>query len=413
MMQVLVAVVAVAFAGPVAAVPAEAAPARLAKDQCAQPGNVTADAPWPRSMLAPDSVWRFTRGGGTVVAVLSTGVDATAPQLRGRVLGGYDAVANKNGADSDCTGTGTQVAGVIAAQSSVDNGVVGLAPNTKIEPIRVVADDDSGDAVPQPGPLARGVVWAYQHGVDVIVIATPVGKNDEDVRLAVTEATTRGVVVVAAAGDQGGPDGTDPTPYPAAYPGVLGVGAIGSTGQAWENSQRGDYVDVVAPGEAVPTVQRGGGLVAADGTAIAAGYVGAAAALVRSKRGDLIGAAIGKALIATASPAPLGPAYGAGVVNPYAAVTENAVAVSARPLPAVVGVRPGNDSVARRRKDLALAGAGLAALAVVAALLFAGAARRGRRQSWRPGLAAAPPGAAEPAEPGPPLMLLDEPTESR
>jgi membrane-anchored mycosin MYCP len=108
-------------------------------------------------------------------------------------------------------------------------------------------------------------VWASEHGADVIVIAAPVGKDDDAVRLAVTEAGKRGAVVVAAVGDQGGTNGTNPTPYPADYPGVLGVGAIGSTGQVWENSQKGDYVDLVAPGEAVPTVQRGSGLVEGHG----------------------------------------------------------------------------------------------------------------------------------------------------
>lgn len=410
MRRVLAAAVAAAFAVPVAV--SQPAVARAA-DQCAKAGQAGAESPWPRAMLAPDSVWPFTRGGGTVVAVLSTGVDRDAPQLRGRVLSGYDAVAGRDGADSDCTGTGTQVAGVIAAQPSDGNGVVGLAPSTKIEPVRVVPDDNSGDTRAQAGPLARGLVWAYEHGVDVIVVATPVSKDDPAVRLAAEEAGNRGIVVIAAVGDQGGPDDTDPVPYPAADPDVLGVGAIGESGQAWENSQHGDYVDLVAPGEAVPTLQRGSGLVEADGTAIAAGYVAAAAALVRSQRGDLVGPEISKALVATASPAPLGSAYGAGVVNPYAAVTGNAAAASARPLPAVAGVPPVNDTSSHRRENWALAGAGLAALAVIAALLFAAAARRGRRQNWRPGLAQAPATPEEPTEPGPPVMLLEEPTEGR
>jgi hypothetical protein len=218
--------------------------------------------------------------------------------------------------------------------------------------------------------------------------------------------------VVAAAGDLGGPDGGNPKSYPAAYPDVLGVGAVGPDALVWPDSQRGDYVDLVAPGVAVPTVQRGEGLVEVNGTAVAAGYVGAAAALVRSKRGDLVGRDIAEALVAAASPAPLGAAYGAGVVNPFAAVTDQVVPASARPLPAVVALPMPDDAAERRRRSFALGGAALAAAAVLAVLIVVAASRRGRRQGWRPGLAGKVPPPDEPLEPGPPVMLLDEPTEA-
>src|SRR4029453_12032380 len=98
----------------------------------------------------------------------------------------------------------------------------------------------------------------------------------------------------------------------------------------------GPFVDLVAPGVGVPTLQRGTGLILADGTAVAAGYAGAAAALVRAKRGDLLPAEVLRLLVATASPAPRGEAYGAGMVSPYAAVTDQVVPPSGRPLPAAV-----------------------------------------------------------------------------
>ena len=411
----LVAVVAAAFVVPMFPGTAAAAPVdlRRAPQKCAEAQNFDAEAPWPRAMLAADSVWPFTRGSGTVVAVLPTGVDGTQPQLRGRVLDGFDAVANRAGANSDCTGTGTQVAGVIAAEPSTGNGVVGLAPTTTIQPVRVVSDDNSSTVEAQPGPLARGLTWAAEHDADVIVVAAPVRTDDPAVRQAVADAATRGIIVVAAVGDLGSASDSNPTPYPAAYPDVLGVGAIAANGQVWEKSQHGDYVDLVAPGAAVPTLQRGNGLAQADGTALAAGYVGAAAALVRSKRSDLVGLDVATALIATASPAPLGTSYGAGVVNPYAAVTSNVAAASKRPLPAVAGAPLDDDSGLRRRQGVALAGAMLAGIAVIAAVLFTAAARLGRRQGWHPGLAPAPEETEEPLEPGPPVMLLDEPADTR
>jgi membrane-anchored mycosin MYCP len=379
-------------------------------DNCAQPADVDAGRAWPRTMLAADSVWPFTRGGGATVAVLSTGVDADQPQLRGRVLAGFDAVAGRGAADSDCTGTGTQVAGVIAARPSEKSGVAGLAPSARIQPVRVVADDSSGTVLAEPGPLARGVAWSVTQGVDVIVVATPVYRETPALREAVTDALARGVVVVAAAGDLGGADAGNPTPYPATYSDVLGVGAVGSDGQVWEDSPAGEFVDLVAPGVAVPTVQRGTGLVQVDGTAVAAGFVGGVAALLRARRGDLPGTEIVRTIVATASPAPLGLRYGAGVVSPYSALTEQIVAPSARPVPDVVGAPSPVTGVGRHRRDLALAGAGLAVIVVVVVLLVTAALRR---RSWRPGLPEALPRWEEPIEPGPPVMLLDDPAEAR
>ena len=78
--------------------PATAAPV----DNCARSSEIDASAPWPRGLLRHDDVWAFTRGGGTTVAVLSTGVDRGQPQLKGRVLAGFDAVDSQGDADSDC-----------------------------------------------------------------------------------------------------------------------------------------------------------------------------------------------------------------------------------------------------------------------------------------------------------------------
>lgn len=404
-----------AVAGPAVAGPAVAGPGvawiatpAAAAPLCTKPGTLTNAASWPRTMLAADSVWPFTEGGGELVAVLSTGVDAGQPQLRGHVRPGFDAVAGGGAADRDCTGTGTQVAGVVAARPSGSGGMVGLAPGADVLPVRVVPDANAGNAQPQPGPLARGVTWAAQHGADVIVVASPVHTDSPAVRDAVASAVQRGVVVVAAAGDEGGPDDTNPTPYPAAYPAVLGVGAISADGTLAPTSQRGDYVDLVAPGVAVPTLQRGGGLVAADGSAIAAGFAGAAAALVLAKRGGLLGKEVDGLLTSTAGATAAGPGFGAGVVNPYAAVTNHGSATSARPLPGVAAAPPAARDTGRARLWISLIGAGVALLAVVAALVLAAAIRRGRRQRWHPMTADQPPRPDEPLEPGPPILLLPD-----
>ncbi|WP_229071908.1 S8 family serine peptidase [Actinoplanes sp. DH11] len=387
--------------------PASAAPAVpvLARDDnCAEPADVPAEAPWPRTMLALDAVWPFSRGGGVTVAVLSTGVDARHPQLRGRVLPGFDAVTGRGTADSDCTGTGTQIAGVVVAEPTAGNGVVGVAPYARVQPVRVMPDNPFGNTPAAVAPLVRGISWAVANRADVIVVATPVYREDEALRRAVADAVTRGVLVVAATGDTE-LMGTARVSYPAGYPGVLGVGAIGQNGEMWARSPAGDFVDVVAPGIAVPTVQRSRGLTVVDGTAVAAGYAAGAAAVTRGKRGDLLLTELQQLLVATAGPAPLTAAYGAGVVNPYGALTEQVVPPSARPLPQVQAAPVPDTAAERRRQELALAGAGLVALVVVAVVIATAALRR---RVWRPGLAAPLPVIEEPIEPGPPVMLLDD-----
>ena len=387
-------------------VPAVAAPGV----NCAEPGRGDITGSWSRALLRADATAPVADGSGVVVAVLSTGVDAGQPQLRGRVLAGVDTVDGTAPADEDCTGTGTQVAGVIAGQKAGgDDDVAGLAPKSRILPVRVLPDDPAGSPA-TPEAVAGGVTAAVRNGADVVVVAVPVYEDDPDLASAVAEALAQDVVVVAAAGDLGGPDDGNPTPYPAAYAGVIGVGAIDQNGRIAPGSQRGDYVDLVAPGVAVPTLQTGRGLVEANGTAVAAGVVGAAAALIRDRRGDLSARAVGRLLTATAAPAPTGTAFGAGVVDPAAALTGQLVSPSSKPLPGVQPAPVPDTAAESRRRAVALISAGLAGLAVVGLLILAAVLRRSRRGGWRPVSAPPLPTRTEPLEPGPPPMLLDSPT---
>ncbi|MEU4623036.1 S8 family serine peptidase [Actinoplanes sp. NPDC023801] len=373
---------------------------------CAQPGEDRVNGSWARAMLQADAIGALEAGDGARVAVLSTGVDRGQPQLAGRVLAGDDTADNAGTADQDCTGIGTQVAGVISgSRNGGDSDAAGLAPGAEILPIRVMPDDPAGSE-PSPGTLTRGILTAVQQNADVVVVTTPVYRNDPDLESAVATAVAQGTVVVAAVGDLGSRDDGNPDPYPASYPNVIGVGAVDQNGQIAPASQFGEYVDLVAPGVAVPALQTGRGAVEASGTAVAAGFVAAAAALLRARDPRLPPAEVARRLIATASPAPAGPAFGAGVVNPYAALTARVVDSDARRLPALEPAALPDDSAELRRRAIAVNSAVVAVILVLGLLLAAAALRRNRRR-WRPGLAVRPPSPPEPLEPGPPVMLLD------
>jgi type VII secretion-associated serine protease mycosin len=380
-----------------------------AADDCAPAGQQLRPEPWAQRMLDPDRVAPLATGAGVRVAVLDSGVDGAVPQLAGHVDAGTRVTGGTGRGDTDCAGHGTQVAGIIAAQRSTGTGFHGVAPGARIVPVQLADQLPGPTATVDPQVLARAVNAAVDQGADVIAVPVVSYQDGAALRSAVARALSRGAVVVAAAGDGAG-DG-DPTPYPAAYDGVVGVGAIGPDGAPTSGSQHGGYLDLVAPGAGIVTTQRAAGLTTVDGTAFAAAFVGAIAALVRQAYPNLTPADVGRRLEATASPAPGGPdddRYGHGIVDPYRAVTD--VLDTGSPAPRA-GVRPpGRPAPSARSRTGALVlrlGAGGAGLAL-AVVLVATALPGGRRRRWRPVSAAPPVDRPEADLPPPPVELVDD-----
>ena len=353
--------------------------------------------PWAQQLLGPQRVWPFSTGRGITVAVIDSGVDADHPQLRraGKVLDGRDffLVGTLPG-DYDCVSHGTAVAGIIAADRQPGIGFSGIAPGVRILPVRISdreVTDDGNTRVIDPVVLARGIRYAADQGADVINLSLSGIRDHRQVSAAIRYAQSKDALVVASVGNSQRDARPDLPSYPAAYPGVVGVGAIDIAGARVNSSQIGRYVDLVAPGDGVLGSTRVSGHAYFSGTSFAAPFVSATAALVRSAWPDLNAEQVVQRLLATATPARGGPgslAYGAGVVDPYRAVTEGLGGV-ARPMPEAV--RPAPDPAVeaeaawwhdadRRARTL-----GIIALGAAAALTVLGtAAVRGRRRRWRP-----------------------------
>src|SRR5436189_2994512 len=177
------------------AAPAQAAPAT---EICAQPGQDQSTA-WAQQQLGADRAWPLSRGEGERIALLSTGVDAPQPRLGGQVEPGFDATANAGTGDSDCAGTGTQIAGIMVAQAGGNDGVVGVAPAAKVVPVRVVKTQDLAATAIDPGVVARGINWAVDQQIRVICVAVAVVDNPQ-LAQAVLRAQNAGAAVVAAVG---------------------------------------------------------------------------------------------------------------------------------------------------------------------------------------------------------------------
>jgi type VII secretion-associated serine protease mycosin len=378
--------------GMVAMVPAVATPDRVyAAPACEapQPATPAADEPlWAQQHQDLDRLSGIADGAGVLVAVIDSGVEATHPQLAGAVVPGVDLLDTAGDGRVDCVGHGTAVASIIAGRSRHGTAFRGVAPAASIFPVRVSErlDEDTGGRSAPLAEVASAVRRAAERGARVINLSLTTDRDNEALRDAVRYALAHDIVVVAAAGNRH--DSGNPLPFPAAYDGVLGVGAVQQGGARVRTSQTGPHVDLAAPGGDVTAAAHGGGYARYTGTSFAAAFVAGAAALVRQYYPTMTADEVAHRLLATADG--LDPArtsgFGAGLVNPYRAVTASLVkkpAATAGP----VDRRPPDPAARRtameaaRDQRIAFRAALAGALAVALLLLMASALSRLRRRT--------------------------------
>ncbi|WP_433826373.1 S8 family peptidase [Actinoplanes sp. CA-015351] len=234
---------------------------------------------WDFTKMNVANAWQKSTGAGVTVAVIDTGVDANHPDLAANVLSGYDAIANTAGKSTDANGHGTHVAGTIAAVTGNNVGISAIAPDVKILPVKVLDAKGSG----YMSDTAEGIIWAADNGAQVINMSLGSSAKVAAVTNAISYARSRGVTVVAAAGNSRASG--SPTNYPAADEGVIGVAATDSADKVASYSNAGSYVDVAAPGSAIlstyPTAL-GNAYMNMNGTSMASPHVAAAAALLKA-----------------------------------------------------------------------------------------------------------------------------------
>ncbi len=271
---------------------------------------------WGYTRLGGSTLNEHTQGDGIVVAVIDTGVDATHPDLQGKVLQGWDSMNPDGNGNRDPNGHGTHVAGIIAATTNNGIGVAGIAPKVSILPVRVLDHTGNGD----DGELALGIIWAVDNGAHVLNISIGGAVPSDLLEGALDYALAKEVVVVVAAGNDA-MIGNTPS-YPGAYRQVLTVGATDSMDKRAAFSNTGEYLDLVAPGSWIKSTWPGGGYQWSSGTSMAAPFVAASAALLLSS-----GAGTGSnvASILKSSASDLGSEgedteFGNGIVNPLKAL---------------------------------------------------------------------------------------------
>lgn len=272
---------------------------------------------WGLDALGAERLRALAGPAAPVVAVVDTGVDGRHEDLVGAVLPGLDLVRPGGDGWQDEDGHGTHVAGTVAALVGNGLGGQGVLARARVLPVRVL--DGNGEGY--TSDIAEGVLWAADEGADVVNLSLGGPGRDRVLAAAVADAVRRGVVVVAAMGNEG-LDGS-PTSYPAALPDVLAVTALDRTLARAPYSSRGSHADLAAPGSGVVSTLPGHRYASADGTSMASPHVAAVAAALAAAVPSATVAEISAALTSTADD--LGPrghddATGYGLVDPDEAI---------------------------------------------------------------------------------------------
>jgi serine protease len=202
---------------------------------------------WGMTMIHADEAHAVATGAGATVAVVDTGAYFAHPDLQGRLIAGRDFV-DQDDTPQDGEGHGTHVAGIVAANTDNGIGVEGVAPGARVLVVRVLDNDGAGTIT----DVTAGVDWAVDHGADVINLSlgpdVPILGGDPDFDAAIDRALDRGVIVVAASGN----DGLPVCDQPSGSGRLLCVGAVDRNGNkaVYSNATFGSALGISAPGGA-------------------------------------------------------------------------------------------------------------------------------------------------------------------
>jgi subtilisin family serine protease len=237
---------------------------------------------WSLPQIGLLAAWDTTTGSASViVAVVDTGVDATHPDLVGKITtgaaAGYNFVGNNTNTGDDHF-HGTFVSSIIAMNANNGQGGAGVCWACKIMPVKVLDSNGSGSTF----NVARGVDWAVAHGATVINLSLGSTSPDSGLQTSVDNAWNAGVIVVAASGNSNGP-----VLYPAAYANAIAVGSNNQAGVKSSFSSYGSELDLMAPGEGVfgalcACHGYSGGYATGSGTSFAAPHVAGVVGLLIS-----------------------------------------------------------------------------------------------------------------------------------
>jgi hypothetical protein len=269
----------------------------------------------------------LSRGAQVPIAVIDSGVEATHPEMTGRIAKTFDAV----GGPFQSHEHGTGMAGAIVAHAQL----TGISPGANIFAARAFAPGQSAGASGTSFHILKAMDWSIREGARVINMSFA-GPRDPMMTRAIQVAASRRIAMVAAMGNEG--PGA-PVSYPAADPDVIAVTATDQAGQLFQAASRGGHVTVAAPGVDIILPAPRGGYQMSSGTSVAAAHVSGIAALLIERQPDIDPAQLRQILRETARRgAAADPQLGAGLADPVPAL--NAAARPDAPSAPMVAAPP-------------------------------------------------------------------------
>ncbi len=236
-----------------------------------QPSPLAETIPAGVNQIKAPLAWDGSRGKVIKVAVLDSGVAGTHPDLAPNYKGGVSFVSTEGTAE-DFNSHGTHCAGTIAAAIN-GSGVVGVAPAAYLYGVKVLDRGGSGAW----SQLIAGIDWCIQKGMKVLSMSLGGSAAPSALETMCNTAWSKGLLLVAAAGNSGPGMGT--VNFPAKYGSVIAVSAVDSANAIANFSSRGPEVELCAPGVNVLSTVPGGGFGTKSGTSMACPHVSGVAAL--------------------------------------------------------------------------------------------------------------------------------------
>jgi MBG domain/MBG domain (YGX type) len=285
------------------------------RDVAGSPNDADYGQQWSLPRIGWDQVYgNVSPGGSATVAILDTGVEASHPDLAGKIVAGTNVITHSGDGESDPNGHGTAMAGIVAAATNNDIGIAGVGfAGVRVMPVTVLDAQGLG----QDSDIIEGVVYAADHGANVILMSFSNPGYSASLQDAIDYAWSQGLVVVAATGN----DGSSTVNFPAGDRGVIGVGSTDEMDVPSSFSNIGADVFLAAPGENILTTSLDGyGPI--TGTSAAAAEVAGAAALMKASSVGTTNGVIVNRLAESADASGTGTQTGNGRLNLARAIAD-------------------------------------------------------------------------------------------